>query len=87
MDEERMAHICHFVMVHAATSLELAQQGLPTKKQYSLKAGLKQIGSRGESAVTKELSQLHAMKCFRPSHSSSLTHADRRNALTSLMFL
>ncbi len=30
-DEERMAHLCHFVMVHTATSLELARQGHPTK--------------------------------------------------------
>ena len=87
LDEDRMAHICHFVMVHAATSLALAQQGQPPKKQFSLKAGLKQLGPRGESAVTKELSQLHAMNCFRPHHPSSLTHTDRRNALTSLMFL
>ncbi len=40
-EEERMAHLCHFVMVHTATSLELARQGNPTKKQYSLKTGLK----------------------------------------------
>ncbi len=31
-DEERMAHLCHFVMVHTATSLHLAQHGQPTKK-------------------------------------------------------
>lgn len=30
-DEERMAHICHFVMVHTATSIHLAQLGQPTK--------------------------------------------------------
>jgi hypothetical protein len=38
-DKEQMAHLCHFVMVHTATSLELACQGHPTKKEYSLKAG------------------------------------------------
>ena len=31
-DEERMAHLCHFVMVHTTTSLELARQGHPTRK-------------------------------------------------------
>ena len=31
-DEQRMAHLCHFVMVHTATSLHLAQHGQPTKK-------------------------------------------------------
>ena len=86
-DEERMAHLCHFVMVHTATSLHLAQIGQPTKKQYSLKAGLKRFGSRGDSAVTKELSQLHTLNCFRPRDPQTLTRNDRRNALTSLMFL
>ena len=52
LDKTRMAHLCHYVMVHTATSLALAQQGLPTKKQYGLKAGLKQFGSRGENAIT-----------------------------------
>jgi len=86
-DEECMAHLCHFVMVHTATSLHLAQIGQPTKKQYSLKAGLKRFGSCGDSAVTKELSQLHTLNCFRPCGPHTLTHDDRRNALTSFMFL
>ena len=86
-DEERMAHLCHFVMVHTTTSLELACQGHPTKKQYSLKAGLKRFGSRGDKAVTKELSQLHTMNCFRPCDPTPLTRDDRRNTLSSLMFL
>jgi hypothetical protein len=74
-------------MVHTATSLHLAQQGQPTKKQYGLKAGLKRFGSRGDTAVTKELSQLHTMNCFRPCDPRSLTRDDRRNALSSLTFL
>ena len=86
-DEERMAHLCHFVMVHTATSLTLAQQGHPTKKQYGLKAGLKRFGSCGDTAVTKELSQLHTLNCFCPCDPCSLTRKDRRNALSSLMFL
>ena len=86
-DEECMAHLCHFVMIHTATSLHLAQIGQPTKKQYSLKAGLNCFGSCGDSAVTKELSQLHTLNCFRPCGPHTLTHDDRRNALTSLMFL
>ncbi len=40
-DEELMANMCHYVMVHTATSIKLAHQGQPTKKQYGLKAGLK----------------------------------------------
>jgi len=86
-DEERMAHICHYVMVHTATSIELAKQGLPPKKQYGLKAGLRLFGSRGDAAVTKELYQLHTMNCFRPRDPHSLTRDERRKALSSLMFL
>ena len=86
-DKEQTAHHCHLVMVHTATSLELTKQGHPTKKQYSLKAGLKRFGSRGDTAVAKELSQLHTMNCFRPCDPNSLTRDDRRNALSSLMFL
>jgi hypothetical protein len=82
-----MAYLCQFVMVHTATSLALAQHGQPMKKQYGLKTGLKRFGSRVDTAVTKELSQLHTMNCFRPCGASSLTRDDRRNALSSLMFL
>jgi len=65
----------------------LAQHGQLTKKQYGLKAGLKRFGSRGDTAVTKELSQLHTMNCFRPYDPGSLTCDDCRNALSSFMFL
>jgi hypothetical protein len=37
--------------------------------------------------VVKELTQFHTLKCFRPHHPSTLSREDRRNALTSLMFL
>jgi hypothetical protein len=87
LDEECMAYLCHFAMVHTATSLAFAQHGQPTKKQYGLKTSLKRFGSRGNTAVTKELSQLHTLNCFRPCDPSSLTRDDRRNALSSLMFL
>jgi len=74
-------------MVRTASSLHLAQHGQPTKKQYGMKAGLKRFGSQGDTAVTNELSQLHTMNCFRPCDPRSLTRDDRRNALSSLMFL
>ncbi len=52
-----------------------------------MKADLKNFGSRGDTAVTKELSQLHTMNCFCPRDPRSLTRDDHRNALASLMFL
>ncbi len=86
-DEACIAHLCHYVMVHTATSIALARQGHPTKKHYSLRAGLKQFGPRANTAVTKELSQLHTMQCFRPCDPHKLTRTERRQALSSVMFL
>jgi hypothetical protein len=86
-DETVMAMLCHYVMTHTATAIHLADQGQPTKKQYSLKAGLRQFGQRGDTAVKKELLQFHTMSCFKPRDIRSLTREDRRNALSSLMFL
>jgi hypothetical protein len=86
-DENVMAQVCHYVMVHTATSLHLAAQGHPPKKQYSLKVGLHQFAERGDATVMKELSQLHVIECFRPMDVRKLTREDRRNALTSLIIL
>ncbi len=86
-DETVMAMLCHYVMTHTATALQLANQGQPTKKQYSLKAGLRHFGQRADAAVRKELQQFHTMSCFKPRDIRSLTREDRRNALSSLMFL
>jgi hypothetical protein len=82
-----MATLCHYVMVHTATSLQLAAQGQPTKKQYSLKAGLRRFAERGDAAVKKELAQFHTMSCFSPRNANTLSREERRNALTSLMFI
>ena len=82
-----MANLCHYVMVHTATSIELAHQGQPTKKQYGLKVGLKRFGPCGDAAVSKELAQFHTLKCFYPRDARTLTRKEHRNALSSLMFL
>ena len=71
-DESVMAQICHYVMVHTATSLHLAAQCHPPKIQYSLKAGLCQFSERGDVAVMKELSQLHLLECFCPMDATPL---------------
>ena len=86
-DERVMAMVCHYVLTHTATSLQLAAQGHPTKKQYSLKAGLRKFAERGDAAVKKELKQFHTMSCFSPRHANDISREDKRKALTSLMFL
>ena len=55
--------------------------------QYSIKAGLKKFGVKGEEAVSKELKQLHDMLTFYPVFEASLTKQQKRDAIASLMFL
>jgi hypothetical protein len=86
-NEYMMAKVCHYVMTHTTNSLYCAQDIKPKKKQYSLKAGLKEFTNRGKEAVTKELTQFHTLKCFKPRNPSTLSRDEHRNALTSLMFL
>lgn len=38
-DEELIANICQYVIIHMDTPIHLAAQGQPTKKQFSLNAG------------------------------------------------
>ena len=79
--------VTHYVMTHTSTSLNIAAQGQPPKKQSGLKAGLRHFGHRGDTAVKIELTQFHTMSCFKPRDARTLTRDDRRNALASLMFL
>ncbi len=83
-DEVRMAHLCNYVMVHTATSMEFARQGHPMKKQYGLKAGFKRFGPCANATVTKELSQLHTMNCVCPCdpHPSPMTTAAKLSLLS-----
>ncbi len=79
------AHICHYVMLHTA---EFIFVGNPSnKKNYGLKAGLQKFVSQGSTATTKELTQLHTLRCFEPAEVKQLSRNARCQALTSLMFL
>jgi uncharacterized protein (UPF0332 family) len=54
-----MAQLCHYAMTHTANSLYCTEDIKPKKKQYSLKAGLREFSNHGKEAVTKELTQFH----------------------------
>jgi hypothetical protein len=56
-------------------------------QQYSIKAGLRKFGVKGEKAVSKELQQLHDMVTFFPLDPSTITREQRARAIASLMFL
>ena len=84
-DEDHIAHVCHYVLLHCAESTFIGHP--PTKKQYGLQAGLRKFADRGNDALMKELRQFHVLRCFSPKDPTTLSRADRRQALASLMFL
>jgi hypothetical protein len=85
MDEQSIAHVCHYVMLHCADSISLGT--LNTKKHYGLKEGLCKFAERGNDALMKELHQFHMLKCFTPKDPKTLSRDNKRNALASLMSL
>ena len=54
---------------------------------YSMNAGIKKFKAKGESGVTKELTQMHDMNVFRPIVVESLTYDKKKKALSLLMFI
>ena len=54
---------------------------------YSMNAGIKKFKAKGEAGVTKELTQMHDMEVFRPVDEESLSYREKKDALSSLMFL
>ena len=56
-------------------------------EQMNWKKGLKLFGEQGESAIIKELKQIHDMEGFEPKHWHELTKEERAWALKYLMYL
>ncbi len=83
--EQMIAHVCHYVMLHTVKALYIGN--LNNKKQYGLKASLRKFSTHGNTAVTKELSQLHTLQCFKLMDASKLSLQQRQNSLASLIFL
>jgi hypothetical protein len=50
-----------------------------------LKAGLKKFGKVGKTAAVTELTQLHTYETYHPVHTKSLSPAELKQALLSLM--
>jgi hypothetical protein len=90
-DPEKMASVAHYIMMHYAEKESIKKK--PKKKykpkagQYSLEAGLKHFGERGETAVSKELKQLNVYDVFKPLYANKLSNEEKSKALTLLIFL
>ena len=61
--------------------------GMSFAKTYSLKAGIRVLGERGEKAAFDEVNQLHQRGCFDPVDVTSLSQEERDKVLESLIFL
>jgi hypothetical protein len=58
----------------------------PKAGQYTLDAGLKKFGSRGEMAVTKELRQFNTYEVFEPLEANTLDEEEKKGAPSLLIF-
>lgn len=90
----------HFTVNHMHFTIGAANLNLPIPvyedemkvlgvimTQLSLREGLKRFGERGKQGALKEMRQLHDMHTFFPRAPKSLTREEKRNALSSLIFL
>ena len=54
----------------------------PKAGQYTLDAGLKKFGSRGETAASKELRQFNTYEVFEPLEASTLDEEEKKGELS-----
>jgi hypothetical protein len=52
--------------------------GVALLQQFSLKAGLRHFGKKGEEAVSSELTQMHAMATYEPVAPETLSQQQKR---------
>ncbi len=90
-DPEKMASMTHYIMMHFAEKESIKKKrkmkDKPKAGQYSLEAGLKHFGERGETAVSKELKQFNVYNVFKPLYANKLSDEKKSKALTLLIFL
>ena len=86
-----MVNLAHYIMMHYAEKESIKKKWKkkykPKAGQYSLEAGLKHFGERGETAVTKELKQFNGYDAFEPLYADKLSDEEKSKALSSLIFL
>jgi hypothetical protein len=90
MDDKALSAVAHYIMVHCAEKEMLKKQKRkykPKAGQYMLDVVLKKFGSRGETAVIKELCQFNNYEVFQPLEASTLDEEEKKIALSLLIFL
>ncbi len=80
-DPEGLRSVAHYIMMHYAKKKGLKKKQKekykPKAGQYSLEAGLKHFGERGETAVSKELEQFNVYNVFKPLYAKELSNKEK----------
>ena len=90
INDKTLSEVAHYIMVHYAEKEIIKKRKKkykPKDGQYTLDAGLKKFGDKGEIAVTKELRQFNTYNVFEPLEADSLSDEEKKSALSSLIFL
>ncbi len=82
INPDPLMHILGSTMLHYTN---LKAHAVAFTQSYSLKAGLKKFGKVGETAAVTKLTQLHTYETYHLVHDKSLSPAERKQALLSLM--
>ena len=61
--------------------------GVVLGHQHSLKTGRELFGEKADTAITKELQQIHDLETYDTVYKSDLSHKEKKDALESLMFI
>jgi hypothetical protein len=89
-NDRALEAVAHYIMVLYEEKEKLKKRKKkyrPKVGQYGLDAGLHHFGDRAEMAVTKELHQFNTYDVFKPIAADSLSHEEKKKALSSLIFL
>ena len=86
LNKDALLFFQHEVMEHSEDTIDYATVIVYAFKQYWRKSGIKELGKKGETAETENLSQLHIRDTLLTESDKHLTKEQKRDALKSLIF-
>ena len=87
LNNDALLFLQHEGMGHSEEKIDYTTVIAYVFKKYSLKCGLKELGGKGKTTVTEELSQIHTRDKFCPESAKLLTEEQKRDTLESQIFL
>jgi hypothetical protein len=84
ISDKTLSEVAHYIMVHYAEKELIKKRKKkykPKDGQYTLDAGLKKFGDKGEIAVTKELRQFNTYNVLEPLDAKCLSKSEKRRII------